>query len=123
MMLPAIPLLVNCYDRMQVFRVEMGILFTLTFNLYNEIFFASYMPSGWYKTLWRFMSNLFYKLEIIKNYNDLPILRKKDVYLMQAFVNGGFRKVDLKSLYFIRKFIQAVNLADIANADSNRISH
>ena len=81
------------------------------------------MPSGWYKTLWRFMLNPLFKLEITKDHDGLPILRKKDVYLMQAFVDGGFRNAELKSLNFVRKSIQAVTLADIATADGNRISY
>ena len=85
--------------------------------------FASCIPSGWYKFLWRFVLNPLYKLEITKDYEDLPVLRKKDVYFMQAFVNNGFRNADLKSLNFVRKFIQAVTLADIATAGSNLISH
>ena len=101
----------------------MGILFSLTSTLYNEKTFASYMPHRWYKSLWRFASNPLYKLEITKDYDDLPILRKKDVYLLQAFVKNGFRNTDLKSLNFVRKFIQAVTLADIVTTDGNRISH
>ena len=81
------------------------------------------MPSGWYKTLLRFMSNPLYKLEITKDYNALPILRKKDAYLMQAFVDGGVRNAELKSLKFVRKSIQAVTLADIETNYRKRISH
>ena len=69
------------------------------------------------------MSNPLYKLIITKGYADLPILRKKDVYFMQAFVNNGFTNADLKSLDFVRKFIQVVTLADISTINSNHISH
>ena len=68
------------------------------------------------------MSNPLFKSKITKDYEDLPILHMKDVYLMKAFVNGGFRNVELKALNFVRKFIQAVTLADLATADGNRIS-
>ena len=101
----------------------MGIPFSLTSTKYDEKTYASYMPSGWYKTLWRFTSNPLYKLEITENYDNLPILHKKDVYLMQAFVDGGFRNTELKSLNFVRKSIKNVILADIATADRNSISH
>ena len=80
------------------------------------------MPSGWYKNLWKSMANPLFKLDIQEDYNDLPVLREKDKYLMKAFVEGGFRNADLKSLNFVRKFIQAVTLVDIAIADGSRIS-
>ena len=40
----------------ELFRVEMGIPFSLTRTKYDEKTYASYMPSGWYKNLWKFMS-------------------------------------------------------------------
>ena len=48
-----------------------------------------------------------------------------DVYLMvmESFVEGGFRNADLKSLNFVRKYLQAVTLADIATSDGWRISY
>ena len=42
---------------------------------------------------------------------------------MQAFIAGDFRNAELKSLNFVRKYIQAVILTDIATADRNRISY
>ena len=41
---------------------------------------------------------------------------------MKAFVVGGFRNAELKALIYVRKFIQAVTLADIATVDRKRIS-
>ena len=81
------------------------------------------MPQGWYKSLWKFMSDPIYKLDITKDYDNLLLLRNKDVYIMHAFVNKGFKNADLKALNFVRKFIQAVTLADIATTDGHRISH
>ena len=69
------------------------------------------------------MSNPLYKLDITEDYDDLPILHKKDEYLMQAFVAGGFRNAELKTLNFVRKSIQIVSLANIATVDRNRISY
>ena len=100
----------------------MGIPYSLTTTKYNEKTYASYMPSGWYKSLWKFMSNPLFKFEFTKDYKDLPVLRKKDEYLTKAFVAGGYQNTDLKSLNFVRKFIQAVTLADISIADGSRIS-
>ena len=85
--------------------------------------FASYMPNGWCKSLWRFLSNPLYKLDIIEDYEDIQLLWEKYVYIMQSFVNNGLKNADLKALNFMRKFIKAVILADIATADGNCISH
>ena len=41
---------------------------------------------------------------------------------MMAFVKGGFQNADLKALNFVRKFLKAVTLADIAMADGSRIA-
>ena len=41
---------------------------------------------------------------------------------MHAFVDSGFRGADLKCLYFVCKYIQAVSPADIATIDGHRIS-
>ena len=80
------------------------------------------MPSGWYKSLWKFMSTPLYKLDIMEDYKDVPLLRKKDEYLMMAFVKGDFRNADLKVLNYVRKFLKAITLADISTADGSRIS-
>mmetsp|Transcript_40850 Transcript_40850/g.46069 ORF Transcript_40850/g.46069 Transcript_40850/m.46069 type:complete len:193 (+) Transcript_40850:1227-1805(+) len=101
----------------------MDIPFSLTSTKHNEKTYASYMPSGWYKNLWRFVSTLIFDLEITEDYKDLPVLWERDVYLMEAFVDGGFQNADLKSLNFDKKYIQSVTLADIATADGRRISH
>ena len=106
----------------EFFRVEIGVSFSLTANKYNEKTYASYMPSGWYKNLWKFISNPLFKLDITEDYDDIPLIRQKDEYLMIAFVEGGFRNAKLKALNFVRKFFQAVTLADISTADGTRIS-
>ena len=41
---------------------------------------------------------------------------------MKSFIDGGFRNAELKALNFVRKFIQAITLADIATVDGKRIS-
>ena len=106
----------------EFFRVEIGVSFSLTATKYNEKTYASYMPSGWYKNLWKFMLNPLFKLDITEDYDDIPLIRQKDEYLMIAFVERGFRNTDLKALNFIRKFFQAVTLADISTTDGTRIS-
>ena len=63
------------------------------------------------------MSNSLFKLDITEDYNNIPLLCKKNEYLTKAFVDSGFRNTELKALNFIRKFIQAVTLADISTVD------
>ena len=98
----------------ELFRVEMGIPFSLTITEYNKKTYAAYMPSGWYKNLLKFMSMPIFDLEVKEDYQDMPILHETDVYLMESFVEWGFRNADLKSLNFVWKYLQAVTLADIA---------
>ena len=101
----------------------MGISFSLTNTKYDEKTYAAYMPSGWYKNLWRFLSTPIFDLEVTEDYQDMPILCGNNVYLIEAFVDGGFRNANLKALNFFRKYLQAVTLAYIATADDHRISH
>ena len=105
------------------FRVEIGIPFPLTATPYDANLFAYYCPSCWYKSLWKIASNVLYKLDISEDYSDLVLVQMNDVFSMQAFVDAGFRGDILKSLNFVRKYIQAVSLADIASSDGHRISH
>ena len=35
------------------------------------------------------MSTPIFDLEVMEDYQDLPILREADVYLMESFVKGG----------------------------------
>lgn len=64
-----------------------------------------------------------YVREITEVYVDLPLLRKKDVYLIQAFVDSKDKSSDLKCLNFVQNIIQAIFLGDIATVDRHRISH
>ena len=106
----------------ETFRVEIGIFFALTSKPYYEKTFVSYCPPCWYKSMWRLMSNAIYKLDLRKEYPDLQPLRVNDVYLMQLFVDSGFRGANLKSLNFTRKKLEVITLADIATVDRRRIT-
>ena len=107
----------------EALRVEIDIPFSLTSTPYKKNIFVYYLPPCWYKSLWRFTSNVLYKLNISDDYPDLPLLRVNDVFLIQAFVDSGFRGADLKCLNFVQKYIHAISLADIASIDGHRISH
>ena len=73
----------------EFFREEIGVPFSLTATKYNKKTYTSYMPSGWYKNLWKFMSNPFSKLDITEDSDITPLIRQKHEYLMN----------------FVRKFI------------------
>ena len=68
------------------------------------------------------MSKTIYKLDLCEDYPDLQPLRVNDVFLMQLFVDSGFRGADLKSLNFTRKKLEAITLVDIATVDGCRIT-
>ena len=105
-----------------MFRVEIGIPFSLTATPYDEKTFESYCPPCWYKSLWRFMSKVIYKLDLREEYPDLQPLRVNDIFLMQSFVDSGFRGANLKSLNFTRKKLEVITFADIATVDGRRIT-
>ena len=54
-------------SKAELFRVELSNPFSLTPVTYNEKTYVSYMPSDWYKNLWKFMSNPLFNLEIMED--------------------------------------------------------
>ena len=96
-------------SNVEAFRVKMGISFSIMGTKYDDKTFAYDMPDGLYKSLWKFTSKASFKMNITEDYKNLPLLRSKDVYLMQAFVDHGYREDDLKQLNFVRKYIRAVS--------------
>jgi hypothetical protein len=76
---------------------------------------------AWYGGLLDFITK--HPIKIIEEYPQLPLLRQKDQYIMQGFINVGYRKQDLKILNFMRMSIRAVSVADIASATGKMISH
>ena len=85
----------------EVFRVDIGFPFYIARTEYKEKTFIYYLQDGWYKSLWKFNSKACYKLDITKDYEDLPLILSKEVYLMQAFVNNGYKGEDLKQHNFV----------------------
>ena len=109
----------------EAFRVEIGITFSLTNTKYDGRTFAYYVPNCWYKTLWKFTSLPEFDscLEIVEDFEDPPLLRQRDVYLMSVFETNGYKREDLKLLNFVWKYLRAFTLADIATIDGKKISH
>ena len=62
-------------------------------------------------------------LEIVEDFKDPPLLRQHNVYLMLVFETNGYKSEDLKILNFVRKYLRAFTLADIATINGNKISH
>ena len=109
----------------EAFRVEIGIPFSLTNTKYDRRRFAYYVPNCWYKTLWKFMSLPEFDscLEIVEDFEDPPLLRQRDVYLMSVFETNGYKREELKSLNVVQKYLCAFTLTDIATIDGKKISH
>ena len=108
----------------EAFRVKIGIPFSLTNTKYDRRTFAYYVPNCWYKTLWKFTSLPEFDscLEIVEDFEDPPLLRQRDVYLMSVFETNGYKREELKALNFVWKYLHAFTLADIATIDGKKIS-
>ena len=108
----------------EAFRVKIRIPFSFTNTKYNRRMFAYYVPDCWYKNLWIFMSLLEFNscLEIVKNFEDPPLLRQRDIYLMLVFETNGYKGESLKIINFVWKYLHAFTLADIATIKGNKIS-
>ena len=61
-------------------------------------------------------------LEIVENFEDPPLLRQHNVYLMIVFEDNGYNREDLKLLNFVRKYLCALSLADIATVNRKKRS-
>jgi hypothetical protein len=87
----------------------------------NWKFVKEYSTPAWYGGLLDFITK--HPIEIIEDYPQLPLLRQKDQYIMQGFINAGYRKQDLKILNFMQMSIRAGTVADIASATGKTINH
>jgi hypothetical protein len=47
-----------------------------------------YLTPAWYGGLLDFITK--HPIEIIEDYPQLPLLRQKDQYIMQGFINAGY---------------------------------
>ena len=77
---------------------------------------------GWYKSMWKFASSNKFEIRIKEDFIDLPLLRHKDVPLMNIFIRT-YKYLELKTLNYVRKFLKAYSLADITTKDGKNISH
>jgi hypothetical protein len=107
----------------EAFRMEIGVPFSLNKTVYDDQRYAFYTPKCWYKTLWKFVSSDEFKIEIEEDYQDLKELQEHAVFIMEQFVERGYVEKDLPSLNYVRKFLKAITLADIAMTNGVYISH
>ena len=106
----------------EAFRIEIGIPFSLNNTEYDDQRYAFYTPQCWYKSLWKFVSDDQFGIEITEDYQEIKKLREYDTYIMEQFVKRGFTGKDLTSLNYVRKYLKVVTLADIATTDGTFIS-
>ena len=100
-------------------RLEIGI--PMTPGTVNWKIVKAYTTPTWYGGLLDFITT--HPIEIIEDYPQLPLLRQNDQYLMQGFIDSGYRKSDLKMLNYMRMYLRAVTVADIASTTGLTINH
>ena len=83
--------------------LELGIPLDLGSTPYKP--FASYATDCWYKILWKFAAE--HLIQIHEDYPNVSLLREGDQFLMQAFVNNGFRGQDLSWFNTMRMAINS----------------
>ena len=72
--------------------------------------------------MWKFALSNKFKIRIKEDFKDLPLLCQNNVPLMTLF-SRGYKYLELKTLNYIRKFLKAYSLANIATIDGKYISH
>ena len=102
----------------EAFRLELGLPFSLGSTNYKIC--SAYTTDCWYKHLWEFVERN--PIDIIEDFPDMPLLRDGDSYLMQAFIDAGFRGKELKRLNIMRMAMQVVTVSDIATPDGRRLT-
>ena len=102
------------------FRLELGFPFDITTGDYSLC--SAYTTPTWYRSLWKFVSS-HPSLVIHEDFVDPPTLRHQDTYLMNCFIQYGFKGRELRLLNELRMSIQAITVSDIATADGRSIRH
>jgi hypothetical protein len=64
-----------------------------------------------------------FDIKLIEGTPGLPLRRRGDFYLIQAFVSNNFKGQELIRLNRCRLFLRVVTLADISSADGKMITH
>ena len=88
----------------EAFQLELGLPFSLGSTDYKIC--SAFTTDCWYKHLWQFVERN--PIDIVEDFPDVPLIRDGDSYLMQAFIDAGFRGSQLKRLNIMRMVLQAV---------------
>lgn len=75
---------------------------------------------SWIKSVWSTLAQFNMSMQLAQS--TIPLLSTNDMYLMQAFAEGGFRGRELQSLNTCQMFLNATSLADITTIDGKAIS-
>jgi hypothetical protein len=78
-------------------RLELGIPMTPATIDWKVV--KEYLTPAWYGGLPDFITK--HPIEIIEDFPQLTLLCQKDQYIMQGFINAGYRKQDLKICNFM----------------------
>ena len=111
-----------CWDQLnlglQSLQLDIG-LQKLPYNyLYSQYAFLS--KPTWILSQWKFLSE--HGITIKSWEHNLPKYRSEDCYIMEAFVNKGVSKENLKTLNKCRKYLKVMTLSEISTGDVDKIS-
>ena len=74
---------------------------------------------SWVKSMWKFITTSNLKLKMVAP--PLKETKKQDVFLMQEFINKGYKNSQLVTLNICRKHLQIITLGDITVTDGSII--
>ncbi|HEY9818173.1 MAG TPA: hypothetical protein V6D20_20565, partial [Candidatus Obscuribacterales bacterium] len=100
-------------------RLELGIGGPFTSIDYKTA--SAIATKGWWTSVWRSAQQ--FHIDIDDPYEPIRLIRDKDQFLMQAFLNNGFRGKTLHQLNECRMYLRAITLADITNAPGDYLLH
>ena len=87
--------------------LELGIPFSL--GTVNWDIIGEYVTPSWFGHLAKFVSAQ--ELDIKDNFHLIKLLRQNDDYIMQRFIEQGYRKKELSILNHMRMSIHAISLS------------
>ena len=103
---------------LETLQIQAGVQHLILNQSYKR--YGDLVDKGWITHMWQFTSNMDYKFKGWNN--DLDIQREGDEFLMEAFIQYGVPKNDLRILNQCRCFLQVMTIADLANGAGNAIA-
>jgi hypothetical protein len=99
-------------------RLEIGVPGFLTYYNYSEV--ESLLTFCWLQDLWKFLDR--FQIKLHDKAGQLSLSLSNHQFLIQAFLRGGYKGKDLRTLNKCRMFVQANTLADIVDAGGTVIT-